>query len=232
MASITSPEFPIASPELRPAVEQTAGRPARLLDTETKATYVVMAAEYFEQLVPDGAGEEPPNGRVPGELVDEFPAPGTPEWGRMNQRRAELIRKNLRGQLTDAERQQYEWLQRRSLEALDAPGCGDRILILSDHRTGSESCAPVATVGWNDAQDLPPSIHGRRGIDRAELVPRTSRAAGGSSAGGRVVILVQECRPPAFGRRMFSGRERLLTRPPPERVDHDRRGSLLAKALA
>ena len=52
----------------------------------------------------------------------------------------------LSGQLTDAERQQYEWLQRRSLEALDAPGCGDRILILSDHRTGSESCAPVATV--------------------------------------------------------------------------------------
>jgi hypothetical protein len=49
-----------------------------------------------------------------------FPQVGTAEWGKMNQRRAELIRKNLRGELSEAEREEYETLQRRSLLAVDA----------------------------------------------------------------------------------------------------------------
>jgi hypothetical protein len=49
-----------------------------------------------------------------------FPQVGTAEWGKMNQRRAELIRKNLRGELSEAEREEYETLQCRSLLAVDA----------------------------------------------------------------------------------------------------------------
>jgi hypothetical protein len=49
-----------------------------------------------------------------------FPQVGTPEWGRMNQRRAELIRKSLRGELSEGERQEYETLQRLSLAAVEA----------------------------------------------------------------------------------------------------------------
>jgi hypothetical protein len=56
-----------------------------------------------------------------------FPQVGTAEWGRMNQRRAELIRKHIRGELTEAERQEYETLQRSSLAAAEAsfPRQGD-----------------------------------------------------------------------------------------------------------
>jgi hypothetical protein len=49
-----------------------------------------------------------------------FPKPGTAEWGQMNRRRAELIRKNLRGELSAEEREEYETLQRLSLAALEA----------------------------------------------------------------------------------------------------------------
>jgi hypothetical protein len=49
-----------------------------------------------------------------------FPRPGTAEWGQMNRRRAELIRKNLGGELTEEEREEYERLQRLSLAALEA----------------------------------------------------------------------------------------------------------------
>ncbi len=49
-----------------------------------------------------------------------FPRTGTPEWGQMNRRRAELIRKNLRGELSPAEREEYERLQRLSLAALES----------------------------------------------------------------------------------------------------------------
>jgi hypothetical protein len=49
----------------------------------------------------------------------DFPAPGTPEWGRMNQRRAELIHKrNLQG-LSPDEQVEYERLQQLSHEALE-----------------------------------------------------------------------------------------------------------------
>ena len=48
-----------------------------------------------------------------------FPRPGTVEWGQMNRRRAELIRKKLSGLLEGAERAEYEELQRQSLAAVD-----------------------------------------------------------------------------------------------------------------
>jgi hypothetical protein len=70
-----------------------------------------------DRLAGDGPGDT--NGSL-AEADEPFPTVGTPEWGRMNQRRAELIRKKVRAELTEAERQQYEWLQRKSLEALDA----------------------------------------------------------------------------------------------------------------
>lgn len=56
-----------------------------------------------------------------------FPQIGTAEWGEMNRKRAELIRKNVRGELTESERQEYETLQRLSLAAVDAsfPQQGD-----------------------------------------------------------------------------------------------------------
>lgn len=47
------------------------------------------------------------------------PQVGTAEWGEMNQKRAELIRKKIRGQLTDSEREEYETLQRLSLAEVD-----------------------------------------------------------------------------------------------------------------
>lgn len=45
-----------------------------------------------------------------------FPQVGTAEWGEMNRKRAELIRKKVRGELSESERQEYETLQRLSLE--------------------------------------------------------------------------------------------------------------------
>jgi hypothetical protein len=48
-----------------------------------------------------------------------FPRVGTVEWGQMNRRRAELIRKKLRGELDEGEKEEYETLQRLSLEAVE-----------------------------------------------------------------------------------------------------------------
>jgi hypothetical protein len=57
--------------------------------------------------------------RSVGATADEtFPAVNTPEWDAMNERRAELIRKNLHEGLTMDERQEYDRLQRISLTAL------------------------------------------------------------------------------------------------------------------
>ncbi len=47
--------------------------------------------------------------------TEAFPAANTPEWDAMNERRAELIRKDLAEGLTPAERDEYERLQRMSL---------------------------------------------------------------------------------------------------------------------
>ncbi len=58
--------------------------------------------------------------RVAGIDLEGFPKVGTAEWGQMNQRRAELIRKNIRGELSAEEREEYETLQRLSLAAVDA----------------------------------------------------------------------------------------------------------------
>ena len=50
---------------------------------------------------------------------EDFPRVGTAAWGEMNRRRAELIRKKIRGELSPEEQALYEALQRRSLEALE-----------------------------------------------------------------------------------------------------------------
>lgn len=50
----------------------------------------------------------------------DFPKVGTTEWGGMNRKRAELIRKKIRGELNEAEREEYEALQRLSLAAVEA----------------------------------------------------------------------------------------------------------------
>jgi hypothetical protein len=92
---------------------------------------VLVDAEYFDQLTATGTeGESELSEDEKTRLAMEtwatdrhsaaFPAVGTPEWGRMNRKRAELIRKKLRGELTEPERRQYEWLQRQSLQALNA----------------------------------------------------------------------------------------------------------------
>jgi hypothetical protein len=49
--------------------------------------------------------------------VEAFPAVNTPAWDAMNERRAELIRRDLDKGLTPAEREEYERLQRMSLAA-------------------------------------------------------------------------------------------------------------------
>ena len=49
----------------------------------------------------------------------DFPQVGTKEWGEMNRKRAELIRKMLRGELSLDERELLETLQRRSREELE-----------------------------------------------------------------------------------------------------------------
>ena len=50
----------------------------------------------------------------------DFPKIGTPEWDEMNRKRAELIRKKVSGQLTKEECEIYEFLQSRSLAAIEA----------------------------------------------------------------------------------------------------------------
>jgi hypothetical protein len=52
--------------------------------------------------------------------LENFPKVGTAEWGQMNQRRAELIRRNNHGELSAEEREEYETLQRLSLAAVEA----------------------------------------------------------------------------------------------------------------
>lgn len=73
---------------------------------------------------PDPAGshsgnEDSDTRNKPSSAVPQpFPKPGTPEWGKMNQRRAELIEKHIAGTLTEAERIEFDDLQRLSLAAL------------------------------------------------------------------------------------------------------------------
>lgn len=67
----------------------------------------------------DGHSQPTPSAAHPPSSPAAFPRVGTPEWGRMNRRRAELIRKEIAGTLTPDERPEYERLQRESLAALD-----------------------------------------------------------------------------------------------------------------
>jgi hypothetical protein len=50
---------------------------------------------------------------------ESFPAVGTEEWGVMNRRRSELIRKKNRQGLTAEERAEFERLQRLCFAAID-----------------------------------------------------------------------------------------------------------------
>jgi len=65
---------------------------------------------------PDGAPQQAAVARAM-TSGEPFPVVNTPEWDVMNKRRAELIRKDLDGGLTPAERIEYERLQRQSLAA-------------------------------------------------------------------------------------------------------------------
>jgi hypothetical protein len=107
-------------------VLKTADRLARQLGRPVQD----LLAETLElSFPPQGRSQTLPTaGQSPAPPAD-FPRVGTPEWGRMNRRRAELIRKEIAGTLTPDERQEYELLQRESLAALDgafprpAPTC-------------------------------------------------------------------------------------------------------------
>lgn len=60
---------------------------------------------------------------IPRELVfpdvQSFPLPGSPAWGYMNEKRARLIRKKVRGTLAPDESEELELLQRESLAIVD-----------------------------------------------------------------------------------------------------------------
>ena len=53
------------------------------------------------------------------EVYDAFPDVGTEEWGLMNRRRSELIRKKNRQGLTADERVEFERLQRLCFDAVE-----------------------------------------------------------------------------------------------------------------
>ncbi len=48
-----------------------------------------------------------------------FPMPGTIEWGHLNRRRAELIWRKVRGELSKREEQELDWLQRETFAAVE-----------------------------------------------------------------------------------------------------------------
>jgi hypothetical protein len=63
-------------------------------------------------------GSRNPDAPATVEVHDSFPAVGTEEWGLMNQRRSELIRKKNRQGLTADERAEFERLQYLCLSAI------------------------------------------------------------------------------------------------------------------
>jgi hypothetical protein len=66
---------------------------------------------------PDGSGDQNTPATV--EVDNDFPAIGTEEWGLMNRRRSELIRKKYRQGLTAEEQAEFERLQRLCFAAID-----------------------------------------------------------------------------------------------------------------
>jgi hypothetical protein len=66
---------------------------------------------------PEGSGN--PDAPATVEVNESFPAVGTEEWGLMNRRRSELIRKKNRQGLTADERAELERLQRLCFAAID-----------------------------------------------------------------------------------------------------------------
>jgi hypothetical protein len=66
---------------------------------------------------PEGSAD--PDAPAAVEVGDSSPAIGTEEWGVMNRRRSELIRKKNRQGLTAEERAEFERLQRLCFAAID-----------------------------------------------------------------------------------------------------------------
>src|SRR5262245_56319533 len=66
---------------------------------------------------PEGSGD--PDTPATAEVDDSFPAIGTEEWGLMNRRRSELIRKKNRQGLTAEERAEFERLQHFCFSAIE-----------------------------------------------------------------------------------------------------------------
>ncbi len=64
---------------------------------------------------PEGSGDSD----APAMVDDSFPGVGTEEWGLMNQRRCELIRKKNRGGLTADEQAEFERLQQFCLSGVE-----------------------------------------------------------------------------------------------------------------
>ncbi len=76
-----------------------------------------------------------------------FPLPGTPEWGLMNQRRAELIDKKVKASLTAAEDAELEELQCKTREAIDKtcplpPSDLARLRQLEEELSGRDGVTP------------------------------------------------------------------------------------------
>lgn len=110
-----------------PAEELAAIKQMTQLDNEADA--IVQAAREFMRIV---RARELNGATALAEHRSEFPAIGTEEWGIMNRRRAELIRKKNRQALTPEELSEYESLQRQSQAALEQcfpapPGNGERL---------------------------------------------------------------------------------------------------------
>ena len=51
--------------------------------------------------------------------LDPFPIPGTPEWGSMNSRRAELIEKLIDETLTKEEESELAYLQTETMRTVE-----------------------------------------------------------------------------------------------------------------
>lgn len=78
--------------------------------------------------------------RVDGSLI-----PFTPAWSHFNQRRAELIRRKVRGVLAAKEEEELAWLQRETLAAVERAfprPLADRRLVEELKKGGLDGVAP------------------------------------------------------------------------------------------
>jgi GNAT superfamily N-acetyltransferase len=89
-------------------------RPKSALEAVLTATALIAGGANLAP-EPDSNAAQLPAASV--SVRDDLPAVNSPEWDAMNERRAELIRKDLDQGLTTAEREEYDRLQRISLAA-------------------------------------------------------------------------------------------------------------------